>query len=477
VTGATASVSVLGADDGGEATLLYTWSMVSGPAAVSFSANGSNAAKNATATFSRAGSYLLQVVIRDAGGLTATSSVSVTVQQSVASVSVTPGSASVQVGGAQQFNASAVDQFGQALNPAPVFTFSVSGGGTISATGLFTAGTNAGGPFIVSAAAQGRTGNAQVTVLGGSAPSVAAPAAASPALVTAKTTSLSVLGADDGGEAALVYTWSATGPAPVTFLLNGSNAAKATNATFSRAGSYVLTVTIADVAGLSATSSVTVTVQPTLARLAVSPGSLSVSLGGTATFSAAGFDQFDQPLAAAVVWSVSGGGTISSTGLFTGGLTAGGPYNVTAASGSVFGFAQVSVVKNRGKKPRVLNLTDGVTLSGQVTVSIDATESGASSLAAVVDGQTVATVSATSSEIVFDSVPLTNGTRQLTVVAYDEMGPLPSDPVVVVLDNRLVEQRPRGDVVGELGCSASGGAFGALQLIALLSLARRRKKA
>ena len=40
-----------------------------------FSANGSNAAKNTTATFSKAGSYTFQVTITDAGGLTATSSV------------------------------------------------------------------------------------------------------------------------------------------------------------------------------------------------------------------------------------------------------------------------------------------------------------------------------------------------------------------------------------------------------------------
>jgi hypothetical protein len=41
-------------DDGGEANLRYTWTS-GGPAPVTFSANGSNAAKNVTATFSKAG--------------------------------------------------------------------------------------------------------------------------------------------------------------------------------------------------------------------------------------------------------------------------------------------------------------------------------------------------------------------------------------------------------------------------------------
>src|SRR5262249_39184207 len=50
VTGTSTNLSVLGADDGGEANLTYTWSLLSGPAPVFFSSNGSNASKNATAT-------------------------------------------------------------------------------------------------------------------------------------------------------------------------------------------------------------------------------------------------------------------------------------------------------------------------------------------------------------------------------------------------------------------------------------------
>jgi PKD domain len=475
VTGTTASLSVLGADDGGEAALLYTWS-ATGPAPVSFSANGSNAAKNATGTFSRAGSYLLQVVIRDVGGLTATSSVSVTVQQTVSAVSVTPATAQVMVGGAQQFAAAAVDQFAQAMNPAPVFTWSVSGGGALSQSGLFTAGNTAGGPFTVSASAQGRTGSGSVTVTPGSAPTVASAAAANPNPVTSRSAALTVLGADDQGEAALVYTWSATGPAPVSFSANGSNAAKSTTATFGRAGSYVLQVSIADAAGLTVTSSVTVVVQATLARLAVAPALVTVGIGGTASFSASGFDQFDQPLIASVAWAVSGGGAISSAGVFTAGSTAGGPFNVTASAGGVFGFAQVSV-KHRGRKPRIMNLADGAALSGTVTLAIDAVDSTARTLALTVDGQTVVTVDARSTDIVFDTAALTNGSRSLAVLAIDDEGPIPSDPVVVVVDNPRPNrgQPVEGVVFG--GCSATGSfGLGALQLLALFAFASRRRR-
>ena len=64
----------------------------------------------------------------------------------------------------QQFTASALDQFGDAISPLPPVTWSVTGGGTISATGLFTAGLTAGGPYTVSALSGAVTGTAVVTV-------------------------------------------------------------------------------------------------------------------------------------------------------------------------------------------------------------------------------------------------------------------------------------------------------------------------
>ncbi len=107
---------MLGADDGGESNLTYTWAATgTPPAPVSFGANDSNAAKNSTATFSQAGNYSLQVTITDAGGLSATSTVNVTVNQTLTSISVTPGTATLVENGKQQFTAVGYDQFGQVL--------------------------------------------------------------------------------------------------------------------------------------------------------------------------------------------------------------------------------------------------------------------------------------------------------------------------------------------------------------------------
>ena len=166
MTATTTNLSVLGADDGGEGSLTYTWATTgTPPAAVTFSANGTNAAKNVVATFTKAGSYSVQVTIRDQGNLTVTSSVNVTVNQTLTRINVVPPSASVVVGTTQSFNATALDQFGVALASQPIFAWSVNGGGTISSLGLFTAGSTAGGPFTVTAASSGVNGTAIVTVI------------------------------------------------------------------------------------------------------------------------------------------------------------------------------------------------------------------------------------------------------------------------------------------------------------------------
>jgi hypothetical protein len=180
-------------------------------------------------------------------------------------VVVAPASANVMTNGTQLFAATAFDQFGVALTVQPAFVWTVSGGGVIhSGTGLFTAAGAAGGPHTVTATSGGKSGTASVSVsaTANAAPMVVTAAAATPNPVTGTTAALSVLGSDDVGEAGLTYTWATTGtpPAPVTFSINGNNAAKNATATFAQAGSYTLQVTIRDAGNLAVISSVNVTV-------------------------------------------------------------------------------------------------------------------------------------------------------------------------------------------------------------------------
>jgi uncharacterized repeat protein (TIGR02543 family) len=348
VAGSTTALSVLGADDGGESNLIYTWATTgTPPAAVAFGANGTNAAKATTATFTRAGTYAFQVTAKDQAGLTATSTVSVVVNATLSSIVVSPSSASINTSATQQFTATARDQFATNLATQPTFTWTVSGGGSIS-SGLYTAGTTAGGPYTVTAKSGSVSGTASVTVTQlNAAPTIATAAAANPNPVTGTTAALSVLGADDGGESNLTYTWATTGtpPASVTFSPNGTNAAKATTTTFTKAGSYTFQVTVKDQSGLTVTSSVVVTVNQTLTSIVVAPASTSINTSATQQFTATARDQFTTNLTIqpTFAWTVSGGGSISTSGLYTAGTTSGGPYTVTAKSGTVSGTASVTV--------------------------------------------------------------------------------------------------------------------------------------
>jgi autotransporter-associated beta strand protein len=254
LTGTTVALSALGADANGQSYLTYTWTATtvpSGATAPTYSANGSNAAQNTTATFSASGTYVFQVTITNEYGLTVTSS---------------------------------------------------------------------------------------VTVVLGQTPTVATPASATPSPVTGTTTNLSVLGAYQGGEANLTYTWSSSGPASVSYSVNGTNAAKNTTATFTEAGTYSFTATISAPGGQSTTSTVSVTVDRTLTTVVISPSSATLGSDATQQFTASAFDQFGIRMVTHPAFSfalASGvGGINSETGSYTASY-ASGAATVTATSGSV----------------------------------------------------------------------------------------------------------------------------------------------
>ena len=91
--GATTQLSVLGTDASGESVLTYTWQTTgTPPGTVTFTVNGTNAAKHTAATFSAPGTYNLLVTAADPSGGTVTSSVSVVVTAAVVPNLVSVGS-------------------------------------------------------------------------------------------------------------------------------------------------------------------------------------------------------------------------------------------------------------------------------------------------------------------------------------------------------------------------------------------------
>ncbi|HEV7298428.1 MAG TPA: proprotein convertase P-domain-containing protein [Tepidisphaeraceae bacterium] len=89
--GTAAAASVLGADANGAAHLTYAWSVVAKPAGATdptFSASGTNAARNSGVTFPVVGSYTLRATIVNAAGTAVTSDVAVMVNAPVAAPAV-----------------------------------------------------------------------------------------------------------------------------------------------------------------------------------------------------------------------------------------------------------------------------------------------------------------------------------------------------------------------------------------------------
>ena len=128
---------------------------------------GSGAARTVTVTpaAGQTGTVIITLTVNDGSRLASDSfALTLTAAPVATSIVVTPAVASVALSGTQAFTAVMRDQYGNPLNSQPTFTWSISGGGTISSGGLFTAGITPGGPFTVTATSAGINGTSQVTV-------------------------------------------------------------------------------------------------------------------------------------------------------------------------------------------------------------------------------------------------------------------------------------------------------------------------
>jgi outer membrane protein assembly factor BamB len=217
----------------------------------------------------------------------------------VEGVAVSPASPSVVVGGALQFSAEMVDAYGNTVSGAAV-NWSVSGGtGTISSTGLFTAGHTTGAGT-VTASCNGSVGVALVTILPGELVSISiTPVAVS--VAAGEVTVLHAQGFDTYGNAipGLEYVWSSSIGSVMPISADGAYAI------FS-AGSTAGTGTMTIAAGShSTTLSASVTAGP-LAYIVVQPSVISVHAGDNSSLTAKGYDSFGNEISGLTfVWTLS----------------------------------------------------------------------------------------------------------------------------------------------------------------------------
>ncbi len=272
-------------------------------------------------------------------------------QPILAQIVVTPTPANLVVGQSQQFTAVGYDSNGSQVNGLTFTWALVNGGGTLSATGLFTANTTAKTyTSTVEATSGSIKGYATVNVLPGPTvkvevlPTKTTVKAGESAKVTARIT-------DSYGNLITnkVVAWTAT-PSAGTITSDGTLSAGTI------AGTYPASIT-ATVDGVSGTGDVEI-IPNDLNKIEVSPNPAQVQINKTQQFSVVGKDRYNNTLATTptVTWAViAGGGTIDPTGLFTANTTPGTFANtVEARSGNIRGYATVEVTPSG---PAVASIT------------------------------------------------------------------------------------------------------------------------
>jgi len=264
---------------------------------------------------------------------------------SLSAIVVSPNPATIAANGTQQFSAVGKDFSGTNVTISPSWSV-VAGGGTISASGLFTAGPTPG-TFASTVKATSGSISGTATVIVTTGPLASITVTPNPDTLAINGTQLfTAVGRDVAGNVVVITpTWSVVasggtittagsftaGTVPGTFL----NTVKATSGT------------------LSGTADVVVTPGP-LATITVTPTPVTLAINGTQQFTAVGKDASGNVVAITPVWSAVSGGTIdATTGLFTAGTVPATFTNtVQATSGSISGTA--TVVVTAGQLDRII---------------------------------------------------------------------------------------------------------------------------
>lgn len=385
----------------------------------------------------------------------------------LASIIVTPN-VSLGINTTQQFVAVGKDVNGRIISISPTWSV-VLGGGAISSAGLFTAGTVAG-PFGATVKATSGTvsGTATVTVLAGALSSISVTPSPDTLVINA-TRQFAAVGKDVGGNVvSITPTWSvAAGGGAVSSA--GLFTAGAT------AGLFANTV-VATSGAVSGNASVVV-IAGALSAITIAPSPASLAINGTQQFTAVGKDAGNNTVAVTPVWSVvASGGSISSTGLFTAGSTAGSFVNtVRAASGLVSATATVNVtvggLASITVTPSQVVLAAGGTQqyaavgkdAGNNVVAITpvwsvAASGGSISVAGLFTAGTVAgtftnTVRATSGSI--------SGTATVSVSSGNQLAPVDLGAAgnYVILAKSAISNVPTSAITGDLGVSPAAASF------------------
>ena len=297
-----------------------------------------NRVRRALSPLGRSARVLIAVVL--AGAITSACDVhGVTAPGTLASMTVTPDTTLIE-GTTAPMIAKGFDADGRYIPVSPTWTVAL-GGGTITSTGLFTAGATPGlFAHTVVASVGSISANASITVLPGALATITVfPNPGT--LPTGGTLTFTAVGKDAVGNIVQVTpSWSVVNATAGTI-----NSGTGLFTAGMVAGTYPGTVQ-ATSGAISGFATVKV-VAGTLFSITVKPASDTLIVGTTQQYTVVGQDASGNVVAITPTWSVVNvtAGTINSAGLFTAGTVAGAyPNTVQATSGAISGVATVNVV-------------------------------------------------------------------------------------------------------------------------------------
>lgn len=305
----------------------------------------------------RAGSALVSVGLTC--GCVSPDATAVVVSPQVAQVVVSPSQATLAVGGATTLQATALDQGGNAI-PGAVFQWASQSPAVAAVDAVGRVSGLSAGTATITASTGGLAGAASVTVTAGTDTTPpAAPADMQVTTTWVDSTTFSVTATWQAVGDAAGYPWQ-TGSEDGAWSEGGT--ATQASVTFSaprlpNAGGYYICVRAVDAAGNQSTGQIcrpyTIPAPPAtppgpIARLEVSPETVSVTAGGSAQLAVAAFDAAGQPVAHSVSWSSSASAfaTVDGSGRVTG--VAAGQATITATDTSGISDAAVVTVTDAG---------------------------------------------------------------------------------------------------------------------------------
>jgi trimeric autotransporter adhesin len=342
------------------------------------------------------------IIAASANGISGQSTIVVT-PKNVASITVTPASASLFINQSVQLSATLKDSAGNVLTGRTVvWSSSNAAAASVDQSGFVLA--LAVGTTTISAKSGGATGTASITVSNVPVASITI-TPASPTVIVGQTTTLQATLKDANGNVlsgrAVAWSSGSTGVAtvdPVSGVVTGV-----------AVGTAVITAT----SGISAHVTATVT-SPPANNVVISPSVVNLLVGGTQQLSAVVTDANGNPITGATVTYTSGNTAVAT--VTTGGLVTGvgsGTAVITGRSGVASGAAAVNVAVVPVRTITITPSPDTVTAGATSQLTATALDSAGN----VLTGRTITWTSGNNSEATVGTTGLVNTTPSANITA------------------------------------------------------------